>query len=205
MGRLSWATGLLGVGFALALLGATPPPSWRAPLRHLKAWWFNQQGQQAFRRGDFRRALQAFQKAHRVIGDDGVIRYNEGTALLKMRRFQEAEQALTQALRQLPADRRQEQTAAYYNLGNLYFARQQWDKAAKAYIAALQRTPNDLDAKINLELVLRHQQKSQRTRQPQQRPSPPPPLPPPSSLERNPLKRQLQKGLTAPWHGERDW
>lgn len=197
--------GFWGIGCALALLGATPPPSWRAPLRHLKAWWFNQQGQQAFRRGDFRQALQAFQKAQRIIGDDGIVRYNEGTALLKLRRFQEAEKALTESLRRLPRDRRQEQAAAYYNLGNLYFARQRWDKAEQAYIAALKRNPNDLDAKINLELVLRHRQQNRQSSKSRQQPSPPPPLPPPSSLERAPLKRQLQRGLTAPWHGERDW
>ncbi|MDT7896816.1 MAG: tetratricopeptide repeat protein [Armatimonadota bacterium] len=200
----SWAMAFLGFGFALTLLGAAPPPSWRAPFRHLKAWWFNQQGQQAFRQGNFRQALQSFRKAHQIIGDDAIVRYNEGTTLLQLRRPQDAEQAFQDALRRLPAHRRSEQAAAYYNLGNLYFARQQWDKAAQAYIAALKRTPNDLDAKFNLELVLRRQQQRQQP-PPPKRQTPPPPLPPPPSLERNPLKQQLQRGLTAPWHGERDW
>lgn len=202
---MRWLTGLLGLSMALSLLGADGTPAWRHPLRHLKAWWVNQQGQRAYRAGDYAQALRAFRTA-RTIADDGVVRFNEGTALLQLRRWRDAEAALRDAVRRIPAQRRREQAAAYYNLGNAYFAQQRWDDAAKAYIAALKRTPDDLEAKINLELVLRRQQQRQRSsRSPTRTPSPPPPPLPPPSLEREPLKQQLRKGLTAPWHGERDW
>jgi tetratricopeptide (TPR) repeat protein len=171
----------------------------------LKAWWVNQQGQQAFRAGDYRKALQSFQAARKIAGDDGFVRFNEGTALLQLRRYRDAEAALQDAVRRISPKQRQVQAAAYYNLGNVYFAQQRWEQAAQAYIAALKRTPDDLAAKINLELVLRHRQQNRRSQsQRSSAPPPPPPLPPPS-MERDPLKRQLQRGLTAPWHGERDW
>lgn len=189
---------------ALAVLGAAPTPAWRRPLQHLKAWWVNQQGQHAFRAGDYRKALQAFQTARQIVGDDGIVRFNEGTTLLQLRRYRDAEAALREAVRQIPPRQRQMQAAAYYNLGNVYFAQRRWDQAAQAYIAALKRTPDDLAAKINLELVLRHQQQNRRSSSQSSPPPPPPPLPPPS-MERDPLKQQLRKGLTAPWHGERDW
>lgn len=188
---------------AFALLGAEKPKAWRHPIQHLKAWWLNQKGQKAFRAGKTQEALQAFRQAQQLAGKEPLLRFNEGTALTQMKRWDEAERTLRDAVKSIPPKRIREQSAGHYNLGNLYFAQRRWDDAAKAYIAALKRTPSDWDAKFNLELVLRQQRQRKEPKKPQ-KPPPPPPLPPPPD-ERNIFKRQLREEMTAPWHGERDW
>ncbi len=188
---------------AFALLGAAPPAQWWQPLRQLKAWQWNQQGQRAYHTNEPEKALKAFREARTVAGDHPVLRLNEGTALMALKRWRDAEQALRASLKGFSPRQVREQSIAYYNLGNLYFAQQKWDEAAKAYIAALKRTPNDWDAKFNLELVLRHQKKPPPQNQKQKEPPPPPPPPPVN--EQKPLKNLLQGRLNAPWQGERDW
>ncbi len=188
---------------AFTLMGADKPKAWRHPIRHLKAWWLNQKGQRAFRAGKMQEALEMFRQARQLTGSEPLLKFNEGTTLTQMKRWDEAERTLREAVKSLPSPKTREQSAGYYNLGNLYFAQRRWEEAAKAYIAALKRTPGDWDAKFNLELVLRQKQQKEKPKQPQ-KPPPPPPLPPPPD-ETPILKQQLQKGMTAPWHGERDW
>lgn len=193
-----FALGILG----LLLIGSEKPAEWWQPFRQLKAWHLNQKGQQAYRANEPEKALKAFREAEKIAGDQPILRFNEGTALMALGRFREAEQSLRSALKGIPKNQNREQATTYYNLGNLYFAQKRWDEAAKVYIASLKRTPNDIDAKFNLELVLRQQQKKppQPNQQRQKQPPPPPPV-----NEQKPLSKQLKGRLTAPWHGERDW
>jgi tetratricopeptide (TPR) repeat protein len=194
--------GILG----LLLVGSDRPAAWWQPLRQLKAWHLNQKGQYAYRANELEKALKSFREAKRVAGNHPVLDFNEGTASMAIGRFKDAERSLRSALKGIPQNQIREQAAVYYNLGNLYFAQKRWNEASKAYIAALKRTPNDWDAKFNLELVLRQQQKKPPQSNQQQRKQQPPPPPPPVN-EQKPLVKQLQlQGrLTAPWHGERDW
>ncbi len=196
------AVAIIIAGFiALALLGADKPIPWWQPLRQIKAWHLNQKGIQAYRTNEPDKALKSFRDAHKIAGDHPILLFNEGTTLLAQGRFKEAEQMLRSSLKGFSAKQTHEQSTVHYNLGNLYFAQKRWDEAAKAYIATLKRTPNDWDAKFNLELVLRRQKKPP---QQQKKKQPPPPLPPPVN-ERTPLSKQLKGRLTAPWHGEKDW
>ena len=178
----------------LALLGAAPPAAWWQPLRQLRAWQLNQQGQHAYRANEPAKAVAAFQKARAVAGDHPILRLNEGTALMALKQWQQAEGSLRAALKGLPSEQKREQAVGYYSLGNLYFAQSRWDEAAKAYIEALKRTPNDWDAKFNLELVLRRLQQPPSQRQ---RPQPPPPPPPPVHAP-TPFMKQLQGRVHAP-------
>ncbi len=194
---------IIGGFITLALLGVDKPIPWWQPLRQIKAWHLNQKGQQAYRANEPDKALKAFREAKKIAGENPILRFNEGTALMALGRLEEAEKSLRSALKGLPPQQIREQASVHYNLGNLYFAQKRWNEAAKAYIAALKRTPNDWDAKFNLELVLRQQQK--KPPQSQRKNQPPPPPPPPPVNEKTPLVKQLQGRLTAPWHGERDW
>lgn len=194
---------LLGILWLL-VIGADSPVAWWQLLKQIKAWHLNQKGQHAYRAQDYEKALKAFQEAEKVAGNHPILKFNEGTTLLVLGRLKEAEQSLRSALKGISPEQNREMAAVHYNLGNLYFAQKRWDEAAKAYIAALKKTPNDWDAKFNLELVLRHQRKNPpHSNQQKQRQIPPPPLPPVN--EKKSLTKQLQGRLTAPWHGERDW
>ncbi len=193
----------VGVLIALALLGADKPIPWWRPIGQIKAWHLNQKGQRAYRANEPDKALEAFREAKKIAGEHPILHFNEGTALMALGQMKEAEQSFRSALKGIPSQQVREQASVYYNLGNLYFAQKRWDEAAKAYIAALKRTPNDWDAKFNLELVLRQKQKKPPQSQ-QQKKQPPPPPPPPVNEQKS-LKKQLQVRLNAPWHGERDW
>ncbi|MFN3422526.1 MAG: tetratricopeptide repeat protein [Armatimonadota bacterium] len=197
------AFAIIVAGFiAIALLGADKPIPWWKPLQQIKTWHLNQKGQKAYRVNEPEKALEAFREAKKIAGEHPILLFNEGTTLMALGRLEEAEKSLRSALKGIPPQQVREQASVHYNLGNLYFAQKRWNEAAKAYIAALKRTPNDWDAKFNLELVLRQQQKPPQS---QQRNQPPPPPPPPPVNEQKPMVKQLQGRLTAPWHGERDW
>ncbi|MCS7263196.1 MAG: tetratricopeptide repeat protein [Armatimonadetes bacterium] len=192
---------IIGAVIAIVLLGSDKQVAWWQPLSQLKVWHLNQKGMQAYRVNEPDKAIKAFREARKIDGNNPILLFNEGTALLSLGRLKEAEQSLRSSLKGLSVKQIREQASAHYNLGNLYFSQKRWDEAAKSYIATLKRTPNDWDAKFNLELVLRQQQRQQNQKQKQ----PPPPPPPPPVNERKPLSKQLQGRLNAPWHGERDW
>ena len=64
---------------------------------------------------------------------------------------------------------------AWYNLGNVRFAAEDFAGAVEAYKEALRRTPGDMDAKVNLELALRRRQENEEQQeQPEETPTPTP-------------------------------
>ncbi|MGH7554466.1 MAG: tetratricopeptide repeat protein, partial [Longimicrobiales bacterium] len=122
-----------------------------------------ERGNRHYRAGRYAEAVEAYQEAIRDGNNSPQVRYNLGTALLRLGRFDEAEQQLQLALAGVDPDLRQR---AYYNLGNRYLeaARadsnaegqdQLLDAAIDAYKQSLRLQPGDADAKWNLEMALR--------------------------------------------------
>ncbi len=108
-------------------------------------------------------AARAYQARLEEDPEDPVLRYDLGTALLRLERFDAARPHLEAASRIGAPDVRQ---AAYYNLGNSdlepSFAgrvagaeRERLVRAIAAYKRALLLDPSDADAKWNLELARR--------------------------------------------------
>lgn len=135
-----------------------------------------ERGNRLYREGRFEEAVQAYQAALRDGNGSPQLRYNLGTALLRLGRHEEAEEQLRLALDDVDADLRQR---AYYNLGNRYLeaarsaedAQQQTqllDAAVESYKRALRLRPDDSDAKWNLELALREREEPPPQPQPQQ-------------------------------------
>lgn len=102
-------------------------------------------------------ALGPAETALRLAPDDPRVQYNAGTANLAAGsgRERKAEELLDAAAREGGPDAPQ----AFYNLGNARLAMNDPSGAVQAYKQALRLNPGDLNAKWNLELALKEQQK----------------------------------------------
>jgi len=124
------------------------------------------EGNRLYRSGQFRRAAEAYQR--RVVAGDtsAAARYNLGTALLRLRKWDEARPLLEAAasVRRAPELRQR----AAYNAGNADLEpvfrrkvtepdarRERLQRAIARYKDALLARPGDADAKWNLELAQR--------------------------------------------------
>jgi tetratricopeptide (TPR) repeat protein len=114
-------------------------------------------------------ALAAYDRAASAVGDDPALHFDRGTALLQLKRFDEAKAEL-QKCAQETNDNALE-SAAFYNLGNTFFEAKQYQDAVGAYIRTLRLDPTDHRAKWNLELALRAQKNEQDKKPPQSQPS----------------------------------
>jgi Ca-activated chloride channel family protein len=83
-----------------------------------------------------------------------------------------------------------------YNLGTLLGRRQSYDRALAALRGALERNPDDADARWNYEWVLRQQQEQQRrssSSKPEPKPQPPQPQPQQGQGQRTPPRRRVSR------------
>lgn len=122
-----------------------------------------ERGNRLFRAEKYDEAVREYRGALRDGDDSPVLRYNLGTALLELGRYQEAQEHLEAALDAVDPALRQ---YVHYNLGQRFLedARSSrdaragmalYDAAVEAYRQALRLRPDDPDAKWNYELALR--------------------------------------------------
>ena len=154
---------------------ARPPAAESIPVSHaglalaLPVIGELERGNRHFREGRFREAVEAYQAALAGGADGPVLRYNLGTALLRLGRYAEAEEHLRAAMDVVEPETRE---WVYYNLGQRFLedARGQgdpeatvalYDAAVEAYRQALRLQPGDADAKWNYELALRERDEQQ--------------------------------------------
>jgi Ca-activated chloride channel family protein len=128
-----------------------------------------ERGNRLFRAGDYAEAVEAYEAALADGEDSPVLRYNLGTALLRLGRYQEAEEHLRGALEAVEPELRE---WVYYNLGQRFLedargagdpesSRALYDAAVESYRQALRLRPEDGDAKWNYELALRERDEQQ--------------------------------------------
>jgi Ca-activated chloride channel homolog len=138
-----------------------------------------EKGNRLFRAGHVQEAVDAYRQAIAEGGPTPELEYDLGTALLRLQRYDDAEQAFRAALSTVDPSLRE---WTYYNLGNRFLDTGRsdpdaragatlLDAAARAYRQALRLTPEDSAAKWNLEMSLRERDK-QKQRQQQQQNSP---------------------------------
>lgn len=122
-----------------------------------------ERGNRYYREGKYAEAVEAYRRALADGKATPELHYNLGTALLRLKEYDEAERHLRAALASVDPDPRQR---THFNLGSRYLeaargtedprARAQLlDAAVEAYKHALRLDPADVDAKWNLELALR--------------------------------------------------
>lgn len=127
------------------------------------AEWNTTAGNLYYRSGEYARAAAAYESGLRREADSPTLRYNLGTALLRLQRYDDARRHLEAAVRANDVDLRQR---AHYNAGNadlepVFRDRatdgrgEHLERAILSYKRALLLNPSDLDAKWNLELAQR--------------------------------------------------
>ena len=140
-GRGPQVMGVVGV-FSLILVVGTACSSAAADLIA--------SGTDAYERGEYTEALEAFRRA--AADDPGrpEAHYNAGITLHQL---EEYKLAAAETVRSFPIDDPTDAAHAYYNLGSHYVLLGQFDDAFSALRQSLLLDPNDRDAKHNLELV----------------------------------------------------
>ncbi len=144
-----------------------------------QAYDLNQLGSQLYRASRYFEALDAFRQAQVIRPDLPELNINAGGALYKVQEYDRAVRETQRALTDVEGGLR---ARAHFNMGNAYFMAQRFQDALEEYKETLREDPNNLEAKINLELTLQRllpMQEAQdndsnqnQQRQGQQQPSP---------------------------------
>ncbi len=129
---------------------------------------YNAQGNDHFESEAYAEALDDYRQAQVAAPDRPEPYYNAANAYNRQGEVAGAKAQTDQALKTAEGELAAE---SWYNLGNAYFDAQQWQAAVEAYKEALRITPDDQDAKHNLELALQklldQQQQAQNQQQEQ--------------------------------------
>lgn len=114
-------------------------------------------GEELLQKGEKYKAAETWEKALRYYRDAEIekpespeLSYNLGNAMYQQEKHQDAMERYFKAL---SADELQHQSWAYYNLGNSFYRSGKYPEAIQAYQKCLELTPDDEDAKYNLEFV----------------------------------------------------
>jgi Ca-activated chloride channel family protein len=116
--------------------------------------------------GDPEGALKHYDAAHAKLPDSPELAYDRSTALVKMDPAK-APEAASEALQALQHGDASLKSKAAYQLGVAQEAMGKPEEAMKSYGSALSLDPDDQDAKVNLELLLKTQEE-RKQQQPQQ-------------------------------------
>lgn len=130
------------------------------PLFSLPSLWApgpaaNQKGNQAFRKGDFPKAVSQYDRAIEALPAEKRLAFNRGTALLGSRKLDDALSSLMTAASD---PRRDVRGPALYNAGNALFEGQKVDQALDAWRQAILADPTNMEAKYNYELARRRKE-----------------------------------------------
>lgn len=107
-------------------------------------------GNEAFKAADLKKALEFYRNAEIQLPESPELEYNIAGALYRQGDYEQATESYMKALNTV--DIKQE-GATHYNLGNTYFRAGDYQKAIKSYEESLKISPEDMEAKYNLELT----------------------------------------------------
>lgn len=113
----------------------------------------NEEGNALFEKGAYEEALKLYLEAQQEGEGRPELHFNAGDALYKQGKYEEAGKEFERATQSKELEL---SAAAYYNLGNAMFRQENFQEAIDAYKKSLEINPEDLGAKINLEIALGH-------------------------------------------------
>ncbi|MCX7944521.1 MAG: VWA domain-containing protein [Deltaproteobacteria bacterium] len=112
----------------------------------------NKKGNEFYQKGKYKEAIDSYDNAKKRLGHEPLLYFNKAAALIKEKRYNEANEELKKAL--VGADNKLK-SKIFYNMGNLFLEQQKYDEAIESYIKSIQADKEFLDPKHNLEMVLR--------------------------------------------------
>ena len=144
------------------------------------------EGSELSQKGEKKGALEAYERALKYYRDAEIekpespdLSYNLGNVMYQQEKYPDA---LEKYYKGLSTEKPKDQSATYYNMGNTLYRSGKYPEAIQSYQKCLDLTPDDEDAKYNIEFVRkkmkemldkekqRQQQKQQQQQQPQQQP-----------------------------------
>ncbi len=131
------------------------------PSAESQAFQLNEHGLERYKGGYYTDALESFRRASIQQPDLPELNFNTGDALYQTGEY---ERGVRETQKALTAEDPQFRSAAHFNMGNGYFQLNRFQDAYEEYKQALRENPDDLDAKVNLELAL------EKLREPSQQP-----------------------------------
>ncbi len=137
---------------------------------------YSQKGEKDKATGTYEEALRFYRDAEIEKPESPELSYNLGNVMYQQEKYQDASEKYYKAL---GSDETGHQAWAWYNLGNTLYRSGKYPEAIQAYEKCLDLTPDDQDAKYNLELVRKkmkemldkEQQRQQNQQQQQQQQS----------------------------------
>jgi len=151
----AWAsTGVPAVAVASLALSALFPTTACAQAGRAQV----EEGNRLYEEGRYQEAHQQYLEGLAAAPESPLILFNDGNALYRSEDYQRAMEAYREAVE---SGEPEVASAAWYNLGNALYRQQQLEPSLEAYKQALRLSPNDVDAKHNLERVLRELQQQQ--------------------------------------------
>lgn len=123
-------------------------------------------GNEYYRTSQFDLAETQYKAAIAADGANITARHNLANALYKQKKYDEATKVL-QAI-QKDASEKGQQATAFYNEGVIYSRQKDLEASIEAYKGALRRTPDDQQARENLQKALRELKKQKQDQQSQQ-------------------------------------
>ena len=126
---------------------------------------FIRKGNESYKSGDYKNAEVEYKRAESDKELDYITSFNQGDALYKMERYEEAQTAFEKAIKS--TGDKKEQANAHYNLGNTYLSQQKPSEAVNSYKEALKLNPKDAQARYNLSLAKQMLQQQQQQQQQQ--------------------------------------
>lgn len=171
------------------------------------------QGNDAYRKGDFNKAVEAYKNALREDPSNNAARFNLANALQRQKEIKESQKLYDEVIEQ--KENVALKVKALYNKGLLLAKDKNYEEAARAFMMALTLDPDDNDTRENLQLVLNEMKKQNPPKQNSPQKNTPQKVPPATKdlIEQklNELRnqeKQLQKKLQKQsGHGqpEKDW
>lgn len=117
-----------------------------------------------YKKGKYSEAIDKYNKVFRKNQDDPLLNYNLGTFLYRQGDYDTSAHFFENAIKFI-TDKKLK-SKAYYNLGNAYMQKKQFDKAIQSYSDALKYNPDDDDARYNLTYALRNLKQQQQQQKP---------------------------------------
>lgn len=114
---------------------------------------------EAYRDGDYDRAVELYKKAIQSDAENSKLYYNLANALAKKGETEEAVRYFEQF--KSMTDDAELKAMADYNIGNIYSEMKEWGEATKYYKNSLRSQAADIDAKHNYELAKKKQENNE--------------------------------------------
>lgn len=121
-------------------------------------------GEELFKKGNYKEAQEYYIAEGMKRGPEPEIQFGYGASAYKLNEIDDAVKAFEAVSR---IDDPALSAKAFYNLGNAYYQKQDYEKSLSALKKSLELNPGDMDAKINFEMLKRQLQQNQNPNQDQ--------------------------------------